>query len=105
MKLIVPLVDTKWAISGILFQFWGRSPGHNLLAGVEKEVGWEPDGEPQDGRDAVRRNGGLRHHVPAGVPHGPPSRSIQHRRLLSLLRQQRRQPRHLLFHEPGTLRG
>jgi len=68
----------------------------------EVQVGRQPDGEPQDGGHVVRRDGGLRHHVPAGVPHGPPSRSIQHDRLLSLLRQQRRQPGHLLLHEPGN---
>ena len=69
---------------------------------AQVQVGRNADGEPQDRRDAVRRHRGLRHHVPAGVPHGPPSRSILHHHLLPLLRQQRREPRHLLIHEPGA---
>ena len=67
------------------------------------EQGRQLAGQPQDGGHLVRRNRCLCRHVLPSLSHGDSNRSVQHHRVLPVLRQQRRQPGHLFVHEPGSI--
>jgi len=77
----------------------GRSASGDIDHCPNVEVGEHVPRQPAHGVDAVRRHGRVHCDIHARVPHVAGVAAVELRRVLSLLRQQRRQPVHLLVHE------